>query len=398
MNLFFHMLVRLLGWLNFNVPPAPKPIERHNLHPFMKRIYGRALGFAASLREFFSRPFAIGNAGTLNLFLDPLPVFPFQQAPIKENMPRSVHIRDLQVRISGNLDISGGTTDGTLLTEPIARLIRRFTVRWDSFDLVQPMDARDLAALGRRLVDQPLTGTGITAAGVQNTDFELIFYIPFARNYNADPFDTALPPLQVRKEFVVEAQWETAKSNSNAATTLGSGAIIDGGDRDVVLSDVQMEILPRQARNAGSPWYLPQISAYETEQYQAANPRLTLDMEQNEAFDGILFRELEGGFRDPVNNIIDLSFETKNSKIFEQITREQFVAIEEEIFGGVQRANEPGTFFIRLSDGGKLGNILNPAELTLPKFEFNVGTPASPPAVVRALTTEALSVPGVTRR
>lgn len=409
MKAFYALAVFVAGILGIsadafavNQPPAPMPVVRFNLHTGMKRIYGKALNAARTLRNFLAnvgRSFAApiyGTAGSLNLFLDPLPVFPYQQAPIKENMPRSVHIRDMQARISGTIDVSGGTTDGTLQTEPIARLIRRFTVRWDSFDLIQPMPMRDLAALGRRLVSQPISGTGISSPGVQTTNFELIFYIPFARAYNADPFDTALPPLTVRKEFVAEVEWDTTVSNSGSS--LGSGAIIAGGDRDVILSNVQLELLPRQARTAGRPWYLPQISAYETVQYSAANPRLTLDIEQNEAFDGILFRELEGANRDPINRINNLSFETKNVKIFEEVTRDQLRGIEEDQFPGVLDANEAGNLFVRFSDGGKLGNVVNPSELTLPKFEFDVSAPATNPAVIRAITMELLSVPGVTRK
>lgn len=403
MNTFLHkLMVGLTAILSFNVPPTPEPIVRCIVHPWTKRVSAKFLGVARTIRQALK---SLGNslaaplackAGVLNLYLDPLPVFPYQLAPIKENMPRSVHIRDMHVRISGTVDVAGGTTDGTLLSEPIARLVRRFTVRWDSFDLVQPMELRDLAALGRRLVGQPLSGTPITSAGIGTTNFELNFFIPFARAYNADPFDTALPPLTVRKEFVAEAQWET--SRSNASSDPGTGAIISGGDRTVTLSDVQMEILPRQARNAGKPWYIPQISAYETVQYSAANPRLPLDFEQNEAFDGLLIRELEGADRDPVNRIQDLTFETKNVKVFEQVTRAQLRAIEEDMFPGVLDAEEAGNLFIQFSDGGKLGNVVNPAELTLPRLEFNVDTPASSPAVIRVLAMELLSVKDVTKR
>lgn len=392
------------GWLNVNRAPAPMPIVRSIVTPWTKRPHAKLLGAAASLRDMlknlaasFFAPLAC-NAGVLNYFLDPLPVFPYQQAPQKENMPRSVHIRDLVVNISGTLDVSGGTGDGTLNTEAIARLIRRITVRWDGFDLVQPMEARDLAALGRRLTGQPLSGTPVTIPGIQTTNFELKFFIPFARSYNADPFDTALPPLQVRKEFVVEIEWETARSNAVVGTSLGSGAIITGGDRVVALTNVQATVLPRQARNAARPWYIPQISAYETVQFNAANPRLVLDMEQNEAFDAVLFRTLEDSLRDPANLINTLTFETKNVKVLEDVPFTDLRAIEEDMFPGVVDASEVGNLFLRFADGGKLGNAVNPAQLTLPKFEFDVATPNNNPGVIRAITMELLSIPGVTVR
>jgi hypothetical protein len=399
----------VLAQLGAPVPPAPMPVIRCIVHPWTKRARASVLGIGATLRGMFAilydlpnvflrrfMPTAYLRAGVLNLFLDPLPVFPYQLAPIKENMPRGTYIRDLLIRISGNVDVSGGTTDGALNTEPIARLIRRFTVRWDNFDFVQPMEIRDLAALSRRLVGQPLSGTPLTIPGIQNTDFELSFFVPFARSYNADPFDTVLPPLRVRKEFVVEAQFE--RGLTNATSSPGSAALITGGDRDVILSDVQMEILPREAKQAARPWYLPVITAYETEQYASANPRLVLDIEGQEPFDGVLFRELQDALRDPITNILDLTFESKNTKIFEQVTREQLRAIEEDMFDGVIDADEAGNLFIQFSDGGKLGNVVNPAEMTLPKFEVNVDTPANPPAVLRALFMELLSVPDVTRR
>ena len=408
---FLALMVGLLsfGWLNVNTPKPVPPVVRFSSHPFVKRGHAKMLGIGALARSLFSKLWnalatvpgyspSLQRAGILNLFLDPLPTFPYDLAIRKNDLPQNVFIKDLLVRITGTLTVSGGTTDGTLLSEPIARLIRSLRVRWDSFDLVAPMGARDLAALGRRVITQPLSGTPITIPGVQTTNFELKFFIPFARDYNANPFDTVLPPLNVQKELVVEIEWESATSNSVVGTTPGSGAIVSGGDRVVALTNTQATVLPRQARNGAPPWYLPVLSVYESRTFDAANARLPLDIRQQNAFDGVLFRFLQGATRAPAALLNTLSFETDNVKVFEQVPASDLRAIEEDYLGGVIASAEVGNYFVQFSDGGKLVNIVNPSELSLPKFEFDVSTPGATPAVVRAIVCELKSVRGVTLR
>lgn len=398
------------GWLNMNNPPAPAATVRCIVHERTKRAHAKILSGAALLRSLFASVcgffdrlggFAphMARAGTLNLYLDPLPDFPFQAAAIKENLPRSVHLRDLLVRITGTLTVSAGATDGVLMTEPISRLIRQIRVRWDGLDLVAPMPLRDLAALSRRLTVQPLTGTPVTIPGIQVTNFELRTIIPFARFYNADPFETALPALQTRKEFHIEMQYETGLSNAVAGTTQGSAAFVAGGDRVVALTNVNTQIIPRQARSAGTPWFIPLINSYETVQIAAANPRLPLKMESNNPFDAIMFRVLNGANQDPADILTDLTFETQSVKVFEDVTRQQLRTMEESEFGGVQQVNEVGTHFVRFADGGKLGNVVDPSELVLPEFRFNMAAPAGGgPAIVRAVVMELARVPGITRQ
>lgn len=411
--LLFAPFVAMVGRdLARNASPMPRlnPVVRFNEHPFARRIFGKVLGVGASMRSAFlnlcralsdSGLLVSGRAGMLNYYVEPLPVIPFQAAPVKENLPRAVYIKDLQCRLTGTLDVgqtTAGTTDGTLMTEPIARLISSMRVWWDGIDLIHPISGRDIAALGRRLTLQPLTGSAIASAATQAaTAFELNFVVPFARAYNADPFETALPPLQVRRGFHIEVQWEQGLANAIAGTNAGSGAIITGGDRSVEISDVQLEVVARIARNGGTPWFLPQISVYETEQFSAANTRLGLSLEAVDPFDAVLLRVLDGGNLDPSNDLQYVTFKSKSTRIIDNVAFQTLRAIEEQTFGGVADANELGSLFIQLNDGGKLGNVVNPAELTLPEFEFNVEAPAVGPAVVRAIVMELLTVPGVTR-
>lgn len=414
MHRFFAWIAATVGAiLNFNSRPAPEPVVRFNEHAFARRVYGKALSGTALARSMFAgiqsgvnRLLNFGgisggmlSAGLLNTFMEPLPTFAFQAAAKKADLPESLYIDHIMCVITGTLDVANGAADGTLQTEPIARLIDRLTVKWDGFDLVGPISGRDIAAISRRVQAQTLSTDDITSAGVQaGTEFKLPFIIPFSRQYLADPFNTVLPPLQVNNEFVLEIKWAQDKSNSNAATTAGSGAIIAGGDRDVVLSDVQLEATTSVARNGAAPWYLPVISAYETEQFSAANPRLVLDMRSPRPFDGVLFRTLEDAAQDPANLISDLTFKSSQVRILDNVGINTLRAGEERIFPGVQAASEVGSNFVLFAGGGKLGNAVIPAELSNPEFNFNVAAPSANPGFIRAVVMELYSVEGVTQR
>lgn len=403
------MLASISALLTLNARPAPEPVVRFNEHPGVKRVYSRALGVTALARALAGKIADMINAplrsagfalspGTLNTFLEPLPTFEFQAAAKKNDLPRGLYLEMLTCVLSGNFTVTaGGGTAGTLLDEPIARLIKSLRVVWDGVNLVQ-LSGRELVALSKRVQAQTLTSADITTAGVQDTDFSLPFQIPFVRKYLADPFDTVLPPLAVNSEFAVEVIWNNDKANSETGTTAGSGAIVTGGDNVCILSDVQLTVTPHIARNGKAPWMLPVISSYDTQQFSAAGSKLPLDMRSPLPFDSVLLRTFEGANLDVAALINAVTFKSAQTQIYNDVPVATLRAIEESNFPGVSDADEVGTHMLAFAAGGKLGNAVNPAELNNPTFEFNVTAPSSNPGFIRAVVMELLSVPGVTRK
>lgn len=407
-NRIFTFVVWALAALIPTAAPAMPSVDKFNEHTGVKRHFQTALsgvkaltgGLVSAFANAINAPlrasgFAL-NAGSLNTFLNPLPTVPFQAAEFTADMPRGLFIEELYCVISGTLTVAGGSADGTLQTENIARLIDQMRIRWDGTDLYGPVSGRDAVAISRYLTSQQLTSDDVTSAGVQTgTTFKQAFKVPFNRKYLADPFDTVLPPLAVGSEFVVKVKWNQAVAGG--VSTAGTGAFISGGDRACTLSDVQLTITPRVARDGKAPYMIPIISTYDSEQFNAANQKLTLRMNSPLPFDSALLRTYENAAENPVDLIRDATFKTDLSRIYDSVPLDTLRAISEDQFPAYTQASAPGEAMMLFADGGKLGNVVDPAHLTNPQFQFNVSAPGTNPGFVRAIVMELMSIPNVTR-
>ena len=330
----------------------------------------------------------------LNLMRETLPVIPFSAQQQSIDLPRSVYMERLDCTIAGTIDIAaGGGADGTLLAEHVARLIREVTIKWDTFDLVQRISGRDLVALAKRGIKRAVSGSSVAAVGVQTTPFSLTFPIFFARPWLVNPFDTVLPPLTVASQFKMYVTWETSLSNAQAGTVAGSGAFLSGGTRAITFPVApSLTVVPKVALRGKQPWFIPVITSMDSEQFSAANGRLTMLPTNQRRFDSVLIALRQGATQDPAELLTDLSFQSAGTRYLSAVPRATLHESEQHEYPAVgDGGDDAGYFFLQFADGGWLGNVVEPSALSAPRFELNVVAPGSNPGFARFVFNELLT-------
>ena len=314
-----------------------------------------------------------------------LPTILFAAAQQQIDLPRGVYIKHLDLRIAGTIDIAaGGGADGVLLNENVARLIRELTVKWDNFDLVQRMSGRDLVAVAKRGIKQPLTGVSLAAPGIGTTAFHQTFRINFARPWLVNSYETVLPPLPVSSQFKLYVNWETGVAGG-VGSVAGSGAFIrPGSGTRVVTFPVAptIEVASVSGIRGTMPWFLPVLTSLDSEQFQNANPRLVTQIVNNRRFDSVLLAVRNGQDAEGAAILNDVTFQSAGVRYIDAIRAGMLHETEQMDFAGVTDvADDTGYFFLLFADGGWLGNVVEPQALVAPRFELNVGAPAAPGVV-----------------
>lgn len=333
----------------------------------------------------------------LNSHLNPLPVLNYLQGEDHVNLTRDVWLTGLWIRVSATLSVAGGTTDGTLLDGHVARIIRRLRVVWDGEELVD-MTGRFLRALTRRAADQGLQETAASAAGTQSgTDIEGHYFVPFARPWLMDPFETVLPPVNVSAELRAYVDFETATSGGSSSDA-GTGAIIAGGDRDVTWdTEPDVEIMEAYAEKGTAPAFLPYISELTSfEQFQNASDPHVGQLTGRKRFESMILQTVYGSNQQVQDAIENVTFRAGSRRYIDRASLAQLRAKERYQFSGVD-SDDTGYLFLPFADGGKLGNVINPETLSNPRLELDLAAPTSTPGRVKALMMELRAVPGLTQ-
>lgn len=333
---------------------------------------------------------------TLNNYRVALPAFPFQAQEDSEELLHGVYMKGLEFRLNAEVTVAGGAGDGVLLAEGVQRLIRRIRVIWDGVTLVD-VDGRGAVQISRHVTAQNIAPTALAIPGIQAaTPIEVIFRLPFERQYLARPFETVLPPLTVRQQLRLYIDWEPA-ANVGVGSDPGTGALIFGGDRAVTFN-VQPNLTVTQiyATKGKMPWYLPGISSFDAEAFAAANPRLEATVRSSLRFDMAMIRTVQGANAEPQDAINTASLLAGGGvRFIDTIPLADLRAEERFQFPGVN-TNQPGYVSTLFADGGLLGNVLNPNSLSNPRWEFDLAAPTAAPGQLRIYTMDLLAVPGVT--
>lgn len=137
------------------------------------------------------------------------------------NIPRRGAKQYLICRLAGRLDVSGGTTDGTVHPEGPYSLIRQLQVIVDGKALLD-LDGRFWRGFNQVMQSREPQTTNVQAS-VGNHTFEGFLIIPFHSERSVKPFETAFPSTAlVRSDFRVRVQWGDTTS------------LVAGGDRSEV--------------------------------------------------------------------------------------------------------------------------------------------------------------------
>lgn len=326
--------------------------------------------------------------------------FGFAQAPQRVELPRGVNIFRIRARLTANVTVAGGAADGALVTEGIQRFLSRVRVTHDGTELVQPVDGRQLFQINARVNAQVTAAANLAIPGVQAaTPVAAEFTIPFAADYLANPIDTCLPGiLPVRQELALF--FEFAQGRSNAASDLGTGAFIAGGDRVVTFTNIALVWEVDYSTTLYRPLYIRRIITRTTEQFAAANANLPMAITAADDFDAVLFRYLQNVNQDvQAGGLINVTFQGGGGSVryLDNINVVMAQRKDAGMFPGAITAVQIGTLFWRAVDQGKLGSVVTPRKMPDPRFLFNVAAPGVAPGFVQATFMSLTKVPGVTR-
>jgi len=333
----------------------------------------------------------------INKLLEPLQEIPYARNVQTVDLIRGVYLERLQCRVRGVVTVAGGAADGVLLTEGVARLIRSITVKWDAFDLVQRISGRDLYAITKRSVKRAPSGSAMTSPGVQAaTELDLTFWVNFARPWLVNPFETVLPPLPVTSQFKIYVEWET--DAANGSSDAGTGALISGGDRAVTWDEEPtLHILQVAALNGKTPWYIPVMSSFDSEQFSAANSRLLHQLVNDRAFDSVLFSVRQGATQAPAPLLNTLTFQSSGTRYLNAVDAAALHEDEQYNYPAVgDGGDDVGYYFHSFADGGWLSNVVDPGALVAPRFLFDLDAPSSAPGTVHMVFNELITIPELT--
>lgn len=323
----------------------------------------------------------------------------YQQAAQRVDLPTGVNIHAIRMRLSAIVTVAGGAADGVLQTEGIQRFLRNVRVEHDGADLVPNISGRQLAQIYARNVGQITAPGNLAIPGVQaGTPVFATFLIPFSRQYNVKPIDTCLPGiLPVTQTLAAFVEFDATVSN--AASDLGTGALIIGGDRTVTLANVSLVIEITYSTTLFHPLYIGTIRTFTTTQFAAADTELPLNVRGLDPFDAVLFRMFQGANQDAQAGFNFLTFEGSNGAVQYLRDLDTLMVAEEDLnlFPGAINAGQVGTLFLRMADEGRLSSAVVPRTMPDPRFLFNVDAPTGPPGVVQGTFMTLMKRPGVTR-
>lgn len=328
----------------------------------------------------------------LNLIKEPIAISNFGAIQQRGDLPQGLFLERLQITINGVVNIAGGAASGTIVTDGVARLIRRLQVVRDN-DIIADLTGRDLLILTRATSKAAITGTQLASAGVGSETIALTLVLPFARPWLVNPFETVLPPMRVSNRFAVLIDW-AQDVNAGVGSEAGSGVLVSGGDRAVTFStDPTISIVAHGSLRGKLPWFLPYYSAIETPQFNAASPRLDFQLETARRFDAAFFTPQQGSLAADADLLNYLTFSAQSQSFFNGISASDLRSDQRQHFPA---SVTDLSYYLLLADGGWLGNAVEPSQMVKPIFRFDVDAPASNPGLVRLIFSELVTHPEYT--
>lgn len=364
----------------------------------------------------------------LNRIIQPLPDTPYSATAVQTvDLEQGVYTQGFLLAIDGEYAIAAGGGAATAARpEGAIQLIDDLTIKWDNFALFDQLNGLDIAAIARVFSHHTTrTPLDITVGGVGR--FSAAYYIPTARMWNdkapATEFDLAWPQFKVTSQLRAYIRWSNRIVNAGDAA--GTGALFEGGTR--VITWVQQPVLRiiqvcSLRGGTAKPWYIPVYQAQDSTEFTAANPRLVHNLLDQRAFDSVILQARGATATDPSrwqNLVRKVSLRASGVSFYNDVLARDVFALQRldehrhDLSGlwDARQIDATAAFastgnipydvvlnpeflpmWLNLADG-KLGNKMNPRELSTPRFEFDVTAPAAPPARVRMIFSQLLSHP-----
>jgi hypothetical protein len=329
----------------------------------------------------------------LNIARSPISIANFGAIQQRGDLPSGQYIEKLQITLDAVLDIAaGGGADGVVITDGVARLIRRLQVKRDNETIVD-LTGRDLLILTRASVKtDAISGTQLSGAGVGAQTLALTLTLPFARPWLVNPFETVLPPMAFNNQFAVFVDW--AQDVNAGGGDAGGGVLVSGGTRVITFTtDPTLTIVVYAAQRGKLPWFLPYYTSTDTEQFNAANTRLEYKLNEARRFDAVFLSPRSGALLADADMLNYLTMGAQSQNFIDGIRATDLRTDQRQNFAG---AGTDLNYYLLLAEGGWIGNAVEPTEMTKPFFRFDVDAPAVNPGIVHMIFSELISHPDYT--
>lgn len=326
--------------------------------------------------------------------------FGYQRQPIRVDLVQGVNVHAIVGRLTATVDIAaGGGNSGTVITEGVQRLIQSLRIRHDGDDRVGLVSGRQLYQLTRCARWDVVAATNLATGDVQTTNIAFDFEIPIESPWLDDPVMTVWPAkLPVRQELAAYIQFAT-DTNAGAGSDLGTGVLVDGGDRVITFTDFNLELVQVYSTGEIMPWYLARWTPDVTRTFDAATNQLPYLLAGGRRIQLSLFRFLSDDFQDATQALCNNLSLVSGMGALRYLDQLDFVMAQRFDLGDFPAAatiGQNGTLVHLLCDNGWLGSALDPRPLNQPQYQFNVNTPANPPGIVDILLGELDVYPGYT--
>lgn len=268
----------------------------------------------------------------LNIYQDELEQLTLTatDSPQQSDMIRGVLSTGIELQVSLDVSISGGTTNGTLLTETPHNILEWVMLERDGDEFVERIPGRMLAVLQRYIEGRPPRFTTFVDGAVQaNTILQATYFIPFALPWLVNPFESVGYFAPVGRTFKV---WVKRIQTVNYAT------FFSGGDRALTLNSATVRIFQSFAKQPVSyrPTLLPRYSVEDSDAIASSqtNFRVPLQSDNGKRIAGVIVGALRDGVG--VANIVNnYTLESDRTRIVDVVPPATLTRREERFYPGI---------------------------------------------------------------
>lgn len=305
-----------------------------------------------------------------------------QNSPSFEyELPRNKHLLALILTLEATVSIAGGSSDGSVRSEGMLRLLPDLNVKiGGNYRYPPEFGFRQHARVQGRMTSQALVLDTLSGAGTGVGSEALVAEGLVV--FSPDPFgdgsaDIHEPPISNRTTARLKGRWEPGEAGSGSSDP-GTAALISGGDRDVTFdSGPTLKVTPVYLHDAPRPFYKMKavISNQEGGVFTGAGDvKVRLDESEEDLLMAIATALENGDERDRYDGFEDVSVGKRADH--QNIDVRALSIRERQNFPAIPSSRAIQEFALNFADEGKLGTVARPiSDFSQPHLVFTMNAP-----------------------